>query len=47
MEWITDPQAWIAFVTRVALELVLGIDNVGSLYPSGKLPGDQPRKPAC
>ena len=28
MEWITDPQAWIAFVTLVALELVLGIDNV-------------------
>jgi predicted tellurium resistance membrane protein TerC len=25
---LTDPQAWIAFVTLTALELVLGIDNV-------------------
>ncbi len=28
MELLTDPQAWIAFVTLVALELVLGIDNI-------------------
>jgi predicted tellurium resistance membrane protein TerC len=28
MAWITDPQAWIAFGTLVALELVLGVDNV-------------------
>ena len=45
MEWITDPQAWIAFVTLVALELVLGIDNVVFIsILSGKLPGDQPKK---
>jgi predicted tellurium resistance membrane protein TerC len=25
---LTDPQAWLAFVTLTALELVLGIDNV-------------------
>lgn len=26
--WISDPQAWIAFSTLLALEVVLGIDNV-------------------
>jgi len=25
MEWLSDPQAWIAFLTLVALEIVLGI----------------------
>jgi predicted tellurium resistance membrane protein TerC len=45
MEWLTDPQAWIAFVTLVALELVLGIDNIVFItILSGRLPGDQPRK---
>ena len=28
MELLTDPQAWLAFFTLTALELVLGIDNV-------------------
>lgn len=28
MEWITDPDIWIAFFTLVALEIVLGIDNI-------------------
>ena len=28
MELLTDPQAWLAFATLVALELVLGIDNI-------------------
>jgi predicted tellurium resistance membrane protein TerC len=28
MELLADPQAWIAFATLTALELVLGIDNV-------------------
>ncbi len=28
MELLTDPQAWIAFGTLTALELVLGIDNI-------------------
>ena len=28
MELLLDPQAWIAFFTLTALELVLGIDNV-------------------
>jgi predicted tellurium resistance membrane protein TerC len=44
MEWLTDPQIWIAFVTLVVLELVLGIDNVVFIsILAGKLPGDQPR----
>ncbi|ADJ27801.1 TerC family protein [Nitrosococcus watsonii] len=28
MEWIADPQAWIALATLTALEVVLGIDNI-------------------
>ena len=45
MEWISDPQIWIAFVTLCVLELVLGIDNVIFVsILSGKLPEkDQPR----
>ena len=28
MDWITDPQTWIALVTLTVLEIVLGVDNV-------------------
>jgi predicted tellurium resistance membrane protein TerC len=28
LELLTDPQAWIAFATLTALELVLGVDNI-------------------
>src|SRR5512135_3699161 len=28
MEWLADPQVWIAFVTLTALEIVLGVDNI-------------------
>ena len=28
MDWLTDPQAWIALLTLTALEIVLGVDNV-------------------
>ncbi|MBI2791065.1 MAG: TerC family protein [Gammaproteobacteria bacterium] len=28
MNWITDPQAWMALFTLTALEIVLGIDNI-------------------
>jgi len=28
MEWISDPQSWIALVTLTVLEIVLGIDNI-------------------
>jgi predicted tellurium resistance membrane protein TerC len=39
MDWIAGPQVWIAFVTLVALELVLGIDNVIFIsILAGKLP---------
>jgi len=42
MHWLLDPQAWIAFVTLVALELVLGIDNVIFIsILAGKLPVTQ------
>jgi predicted tellurium resistance membrane protein TerC len=39
MNWLTDPQAWIALVTLTAMEIVLGIDNI--IFISilvGKLP---------
>jgi predicted tellurium resistance membrane protein TerC len=39
MDWLTDPQVWIAFITLVALELVLGVDNVIFIsILAGKLP---------
>jgi predicted tellurium resistance membrane protein TerC len=42
MNWLTDPQAWIALATLTALELVLGIDNVIFIsILAGKLPGSQ------
>ena len=28
MDWISDPQAWIAFLTLTVLEVVLGVDNI-------------------
>lgn len=45
MEWLADPQIWIAFLTLTVLELVLGIDNVIFIsILSGKLPEkDQPK----
>jgi predicted tellurium resistance membrane protein TerC len=45
VDWITDPETWIALVTLIALELVLGVDNVIFIsILSGKLPpADQPR----
>lgn len=45
MEWLTDPQVWIAFTTLTALELVLGIDNIVFIsILAGKLPSDQQKK---
>ena len=45
MEWIADPKIWIAFVTLVALELVLGVDNVIFIsILAGKLPASQQSK---
>lgn len=42
MEWITDPQAWIALATLTVLEIVLGIDNIIFIsILSGKLPQEQ------
>ena len=43
MEWISDPQAWIALVTLTALEIVLGIDNIIFIsILAGRLPhGEQ------
>ena len=41
-EWINSPEAWIALATLVALEIVLGIDNI--IFISilvGRLPAEQ------
>lgn len=45
MEWITDPNYLIAFLTLTVLEIVLGIDNIIFIsIVSGKLPEDvQPK----
>jgi predicted tellurium resistance membrane protein TerC len=45
MDWITSPEAWIAFGTLLALEIVLGIDNVVFIsILAGKLPANQQAK---
>ena len=42
MDWIINPELWIAFLTLCALEIVLGIDNVIFIsILAGKLPGHQ------
>ncbi|NLT20131.1 MAG: TerC family protein [Syntrophomonadaceae bacterium] len=39
MEWLADPQVWMALVTLTALEIVLGIDNIIFIsIQAGKLP---------
>ena len=42
LEWITEPQAWIALGTLTALEIVLGIDNIIFISVlAGRLPEHQ------
>jgi predicted tellurium resistance membrane protein TerC len=45
VDWITSPASWIALATLIALELVLGVDNIIFIsILAGKLPKkDQPR----
>jgi len=39
MEWLSDPQTWLALGTLTALEIVLGIDNIIFIsILAGKLP---------
>ena len=45
MEWITDPNIWIALVTLTTLEVVLGVDNI--IFISilvGKLPHEEQQR---
>lgn len=45
MEWISDPQIWISFLTLTVLEIVLGIDNIVFIsIQSGKLPPEQQKR---
>jgi predicted tellurium resistance membrane protein TerC len=42
MEWISDPQVWIALATLTFLEIVLGVDNIIFIsILSGRLPLEQ------
>ncbi len=39
MNWLADPQTWVALVTLTVLEIVLGIDNIIFIsILAGKLP---------
>lgn len=43
--WISQPEAWIAFLTLVSLELVLGVDNVIFIsILAGKLPAHEQQR---
>jgi len=42
VDWVADPQIWIGFFTLVALEIVLGIDNIIFIsILAGRLPPEQ------
>jgi predicted tellurium resistance membrane protein TerC len=42
MNWLTDPETWVALVTLTSLEVVLGIDNIIFIsILAGKLPTEQ------
>jgi predicted tellurium resistance membrane protein TerC len=43
--FLSDPQSWIAFVTLLSLEIVLGVDNIIFIsILAGRLPADQQRR---
>jgi len=45
VDWIADPQAWIALLTLTVLEVVLGIDNIIFItILAGKLPEGKQEK---
>ena len=45
MEWLTDPQVWIALIRLTAQEVVLGMDNIISIsLQAGKLPAELQEK---
>lgn len=45
MEWMSDPQLWIALITLIVLEIVLGIDNIIFIsILAGKLPAEEQNK---
>lgn len=45
MEWITQPEIWIALLTLTVLEIILGIDNIVFIsILAGKLPAEQQAK---
>ena len=45
MDWITNPEIWIALATLTFLEIVLGVDNIIFIsILSGKLPAAQQPK---
>ncbi|MBK7258029.1 MAG: TerC family protein [Ignavibacteriae bacterium] len=45
MDWLAQPETWIALLTLTALEIVLGIDNIIFIsILAGKLPKEQQAK---
>jgi predicted tellurium resistance membrane protein TerC len=45
MEWLSNPDAWVALLTLTVLEIVLGIDNIVFIsILTGKLPKDQQKR---
>src|SRR5574338_701847 len=45
MDWLSNPESWIALLTLTVLEVVLGIDNIIFIsILAGKLPSDQQAK---
>lgn len=45
MDWLLNPESWLALITLASLEIVLGIDNIIFIsIQAGKLPAHQQEK---
>ena len=45
MDWIADPNAWVALLTLTVLEIVLGVDNIVFIsILAGRLPPEEQKK---
>ncbi len=45
LQFLADPESWVAFATLLSLEIVLGVDNIIFIsILAGKLPADRQRR---
>ena len=47
MDWLTDPQIWVALATLTFLEIVLGVDNIIFISILSEAPSTSSRRPVA